>query len=62
MGCIFIGVFLMPASVRRFGKKKVYIGGLLIWVLGDLPQLFPRRRFGQLQGVLLPGVLWLSVC
>lgn len=22
MGCIFIGVFLMPASVRRFGKKK----------------------------------------
>ncbi|MCP5749986.1 MFS transporter, partial [Klebsiella pneumoniae] len=34
MGCIFIGVFLMPGAVRRFGKKKVYIGGLLIWVLG----------------------------
>lgn len=33
MGCIFIGVFLMPGAVRRFGKKKVYIGGLLIWVL-----------------------------
>ena len=30
MGCIFIGVFLMPGAVRRFGKKKVYIGGLLI--------------------------------
>lgn len=36
MGCIFFGVFLMPAAVRRFGKKRVYIGGLLIWVIGDL--------------------------
>ena len=36
MGCIFIGVFLMPSAVRRFGKKKVYIGGLLIWVAGDV--------------------------
>ncbi|WP_210406553.1 MFS transporter, partial [Escherichia coli] len=40
MGCSFIGVFLMPASVRRLGKKKVYIGGLLIWVLGDLLNYF----------------------
>ncbi|WP_254890804.1 glycoside-pentoside-hexuronide (GPH):cation symporter, partial [Cronobacter sakazakii] len=36
MGCIFIGVFLMPGAVRRFGKKKVYIGGLLIWAAGDV--------------------------
>ncbi|EPN9384279.1 MFS transporter [Cronobacter malonaticus] len=36
MGCIFIGVFLMPGAVRRFGKKKVYIGGLLIWAVGDV--------------------------
>ncbi|MGK7287749.1 MFS transporter [Buttiauxella agrestis] len=36
MGCIFFGVFLMPSAVRRFGKKKVYIAGLLIWVVGDL--------------------------
>jgi len=36
MGCIFIGVFLMPLAVRRFGKKTVYIAGLLIWVVGDL--------------------------
>lgn len=28
VGCIFIGVFLMPASVRRLAKK-VYIGGLI---------------------------------
>lgn len=40
MGCIFIGVFLMFVLVRRFGKKKVYIGGLLIWVLGDLFNYF----------------------
>ncbi|MBJ3025597.1 MFS transporter, partial [Salmonella enterica subsp. enterica serovar Kentucky] len=40
MGCIFIGVFLMPGAVRRFGKKKVYIGGLLIWVAGDLLNYF----------------------
>lgn len=40
MGCIFIGVFLMPGMVRRFGKKKVYIGGLLIWVAGDLLNYF----------------------
>ncbi len=30
----------MPGAVRRFGKKKVYIGGLLIWVLGDLLNYF----------------------
>ncbi|MDI4740253.1 hypothetical protein MJN54_33040, partial [Salmonella enterica subsp. enterica serovar Kentucky] len=35
-----IGVFLMPGAVRRFGKKKVYIGGLLIWVAGDLLNYF----------------------
>ena len=40
MGCIFIGVFLMPAAVRHFGKKKVYIGGLLIWAAGDLLNYF----------------------
>lgn len=40
MGCIFIGVFLMFVLVRCFGKKKVYIGGLLIWVLGDLFNYF----------------------
>lgn len=40
IGCIFVGVFLMPASVRRFDKKKVYISGLLIWMLGDLLNYF----------------------
>ena len=40
MGCIFIGVFMMPGAVRRFGKKKVYISGLMIWVAGDLLNYF----------------------
>lgn len=40
MGCIFIGVFLMPGCVRRFGKKTVYVGGLLIWAVGDLLNYF----------------------
>ena len=43
MGCIFIGVFMMPGAVRRFGKKKVYISGLMIWVAGDL-LLQPQRE------------------
>jgi GPH family glycoside/pentoside/hexuronide:cation symporter len=36
MGCIFIGVFLMPMAVRKFGKKTVYLGGLAIWIVGDV--------------------------
>ncbi|CAK6491536.1 Putative 2,3-dihydroxypropane-1-sulfonate exporter [Pantoea sp. Nvir] len=40
MGCIFIGVFLMPGMVRRFGKKTVYLSGLMIWVAGDLLNYF----------------------
>lgn len=37
---VFLSAFLMPGAVRRFGKKKVYIGGLLIWVAGDLLNYF----------------------
>ena len=40
MGCIFIGVLLMPAAVRKLGKKTVYIGGLTIWATGDLLNYF----------------------
>lgn len=40
MGCIFLGVFIMPAAVRRFGKKTVYVGGLVIWAVGDLLNYF----------------------
>ncbi|MFC0229108.1 MFS transporter [Serratia aquatilis] len=36
MGCILIGVLMVPAAVKRFGKKSVYLGGLLLWCLGDL--------------------------
>ncbi|MDR9963765.1 MFS transporter [Enterobacter cloacae subsp. cloacae] len=53
MGCIFIGVFMMPGAVRRFGKKKSIsaadgLGG------GRFAQLLLRRRLGELCGVLLP--------
>ncbi|EPY4523146.1 MFS transporter [Klebsiella quasipneumoniae] len=36
MGCILIGVLLVPYAVSRFGKKRVYIGGLLLWAIGDV--------------------------
>jgi len=36
MGCILIGVLMVPAAVKRFGKKQVYLGGLLLWAAGDL--------------------------
>ncbi|MFZ1874151.1 MAG: MFS transporter [Chania sp.] len=36
MGCILIGVLMVPAAVKHFGKKRVYLGGLLLWCLGDL--------------------------
>lgn len=26
MGCILVGVFLVPGCVKRFGKKQVYLG------------------------------------
>ncbi|EEF0361526.1 MFS transporter [Salmonella enterica subsp. enterica serovar Montevideo] len=36
MGCILIGVLLVPAAVKRFGKKQVYLGGLILWAVGDI--------------------------
>lgn len=36
MGCILIGVLMVPMAVKHFGKKTVYLGGLLLWALGDL--------------------------
>ncbi|XES84250.1 MFS transporter [Franconibacter pulveris] len=36
MGCILIGVFLVPGAVKRFGKKQVYLGGLTLWATGDV--------------------------
>ncbi|MCP5581165.1 MFS transporter, partial [Klebsiella pneumoniae] len=33
MGCILIGVFLVPGAVKRFGKKPVYLGGLALWAV-----------------------------
>lgn len=39
MGCIFIGVFMMPGAVA-LRQEKVYISGLMIWVAGDLLNYF----------------------
>lgn len=36
MGCILVGVLLVPAAVKRFGKKQVYLGGLAMWAIGDV--------------------------
>uniref|UniRef100_UPI0019544138 MFS transporter n=1 Tax=Klebsiella aerogenes TaxID=548 RepID=UPI0019544138 len=29
-------VLLVPAAVKRFGKKQVYLGGLALWAFGDV--------------------------
>ncbi|MGL5400610.1 MAG: glycoside-pentoside-hexuronide (GPH):cation symporter, partial [Plesiomonas shigelloides] len=36
IGCIYLGVLLVPSAVRRFGKIPVYLGGIAIWFCGDL--------------------------
>lgn len=36
MGCILVGVLLVPVTVRRLGKKQVYLGGLILWAVGDV--------------------------
>ncbi|MGL5409967.1 MAG: glycoside-pentoside-hexuronide (GPH):cation symporter, partial [Shewanella sp.] len=36
IGCIYLGVLLVPAAVHRFGKIPVYLGGIAIWFCGDL--------------------------
>ncbi|MFP2422756.1 MFS transporter [Pseudescherichia vulneris] len=40
MGCILLGVLLVPATVKRFGKKQVYLGGLMLWAVGDILNYF----------------------
>lgn len=40
MGCIYIGVLMVPSMVRRFGKKPVYIAGLVLWAAGDIMNFF----------------------
>lgn len=40
MGCILIGVFMVPGAVKLFGKKQVYLGGLALWAIGDVLNFF----------------------
>ncbi|WP_199249763.1 glycoside-pentoside-hexuronide (GPH):cation symporter [Vibrio metschnikovii] len=54
MGCIYLGVLLVPGLVRRFGKKPVYLAGLLLWILGDIANFL----FG---GTVMSYVLFTSL-
>ena len=36
IGCVYLGVFIVPFLVRNYGKKATYIMGAVIWAVGDL--------------------------
>ncbi|HAM5948291.1 TPA: MFS transporter [Escherichia coli] len=36
MGCILVGVLLVPLTVKCFGKKQVYLAGMVLWAVGDI--------------------------
>lgn len=40
MGCVIIGVLLVPWTVRCFGKKRVYLAGMVLWAAGDILNYF----------------------
>lgn len=40
MGCVLIGVLLVPWTVKYFGKKQVYLAGMILWAIGDLLNYF----------------------
>ncbi|MDR1370894.1 MAG: glycoside-pentoside-hexuronide (GPH):cation symporter [Dysgonamonadaceae bacterium] len=40
IGCVFIGVALVPFFVRRIGKKATYVLGSVIWAVADLSAWF----------------------
>ncbi|MDR0712927.1 MAG: glycoside-pentoside-hexuronide (GPH):cation symporter [Bacteroidales bacterium] len=40
IGCVFIGVAIVPLLVRRTGKKATYIAGSLLWAAADLTAWF----------------------
>lgn len=40
MGCILVGVLLVPLTVKWFGKKQVYLAGMVLWAVGDILNYF----------------------
>jgi GPH family glycoside/pentoside/hexuronide:cation symporter len=40
IGCVFIGISLVPFIVRRIGKKSTYILGSAIWAFADIMAWF----------------------
>ncbi len=45
MGCILIGVLLVPLTVKCFGKKQVYLAGMVLWAVGGGG--YPELLLGQ---------------
>jgi GPH family glycoside/pentoside/hexuronide:cation symporter len=40
IGCIYVGVAVVPVLVRRFGKKATFAAGAVIWGVADLAACF----------------------
>lgn len=40
MGCVLVGVTLVPWTVKCFGKKQVYLAGMVLWAFGDILNYF----------------------
>jgi glycoside/pentoside/hexuronide:cation symporter, GPH family len=40
IGCVFIGIFMVPFIVRRIGKKSTYVLGAAIWAFADIMAWF----------------------
>ncbi len=62
MGCVLIGVFLVPGAVKRFGKKPVYLGRLALWAVGDVLKLLLRTSSLLFVLFFLHGVFRHGVC
>ncbi|MCK9639964.1 MAG: MFS transporter [Prolixibacteraceae bacterium] len=40
IGCVFVGIAMVPSIVRRIGKKSTYILGCAIWAFADIMAWF----------------------
>lgn len=62
MGCILIGVLLVPLTVKCFGKKQVYLAGMVLWAVGDILNYFWGSNsftFVMFSCVAFFGTAWL---
>ena len=62
MGCSVVGILLIPKLVKKFGKKKTAIGGLLIGCAADLLNfVIPTNIYSFIVLVTIGYVAWLSL-